>query len=580
MTGTSNLEEASVDPLPTPNAALSTPTPCLAALPTRVALIALCAAWILLGLVGHDPWKPDEAYTFGIVFDLLKHGDWVVPTLAGEPFLEKPPLYFITAAFFARIFGHWLPLHDAARLASGFYVVVALAFLALTARELNRGRHGWTSVLIVIGCVGLVARSHQLITDLALWAGIAMAIYGLARGRRSTVAGGIAIGVGTAIAFLSKGLLGPGLIGVSALLLLLFPAWRQKTYARALVLAAIVALPAIAVWTIALYLRSADMFRTWLVTNNFGRFFGFVNIGPRAEPFFLPKTLIWYAFPALPLAAWTLWDAIRGRPAAWAEPALQLPAVTTVAMLGVLGVANDGRELYLMPTLLPLTLLAVAGIDRLPKGAADALSRAGFWVGVGAACALWLCWIALMLGEPAALARRLSDYQPGFDPKFSLLPFAVAVGVTLLWISIARHASADPGRGVVQWAAGVTVCWSLIGTLWLPFIDAGKSYRAMIESLALSLPEDGCVRSRTLGESQRAMLDYVAHIVTVRDEVATNASCRALLVQQGWQTTGALAAEPGWVPVWEGARPGDRSEYYRLYVREPAAHGPVRRFPR
>ena len=35
-------------------------------------------------LVGHDPWKPDEAYSFGLVLDQLERGDWVVPMLAGE----------------------------------------------------------------------------------------------------------------------------------------------------------------------------------------------------------------------------------------------------------------------------------------------------------------------------------------------------------------------------------------------------------------------------------------------------------------------------------------------------------------
>jgi len=37
----------------------------------------LAAAWILPGLVGHDPWKPDEAYTFGLVYSMLQNGDWV-----------------------------------------------------------------------------------------------------------------------------------------------------------------------------------------------------------------------------------------------------------------------------------------------------------------------------------------------------------------------------------------------------------------------------------------------------------------------------------------------------------------------
>ncbi|CAH2788159.1 MAG: Putative transmembrane protein [uncultured Paraburkholderia sp.] len=42
---------------------------------------------------GHDPWKQDETYTFGIVKHMLDTGDLVVPTNAGQPFVEKPPVY-------------------------------------------------------------------------------------------------------------------------------------------------------------------------------------------------------------------------------------------------------------------------------------------------------------------------------------------------------------------------------------------------------------------------------------------------------------------------------------------------------
>src|SRR5438309_5020008 len=57
------------------------------------ALAALIVTYLLPGVVGHDPWKQDEAYTFGIVLHMLESGDWVVPTLAGQPFMEKPPLF-------------------------------------------------------------------------------------------------------------------------------------------------------------------------------------------------------------------------------------------------------------------------------------------------------------------------------------------------------------------------------------------------------------------------------------------------------------------------------------------------------
>ncbi|MGE5617264.1 MAG: ArnT family glycosyltransferase, partial [Bacillota bacterium] len=56
-----------------------------------VAVIA--AMYVLPGLVGHDPWKPDEAYIFGVVYHMLQSGDWIVPQVAGVPFMEKPPMY-------------------------------------------------------------------------------------------------------------------------------------------------------------------------------------------------------------------------------------------------------------------------------------------------------------------------------------------------------------------------------------------------------------------------------------------------------------------------------------------------------
>src|SRR6478672_4514940 len=139
----------------------------------------LCLAWLLPGLIAHDPWKPDEAYTFGVVYDMLSGGSWIAPSLAGEPFLREPPLYYLTAALSARAFSPLLPLHDGARLATAFYVGFALFFLALAARELNgRGQHGTLAAALLIGCFGLVLRSHQMIPQVAALAGLAMAYYG------------------------------------------------------------------------------------------------------------------------------------------------------------------------------------------------------------------------------------------------------------------------------------------------------------------------------------------------------------------------------------------------------------------
>src|SRR5437870_5709697 len=112
-------------------------------LPKQLGLLVFCLTWLALGLIGHDPWKPDEAYTFGLVYHIVQSGDWVVPTLAGEPFMEKPPLFYITAALFAQVGGAWLPLHDAARLASGFYMGLAMLFIGLAGRALHGKGTGW-----------------------------------------------------------------------------------------------------------------------------------------------------------------------------------------------------------------------------------------------------------------------------------------------------------------------------------------------------------------------------------------------------------------------------------------------------
>ena len=119
--------------------------------PAKAVLLGLlCLVWLGTGLVGHDPWKPDDAFSFGVVYSMLHNGDWLVPTLAGEPFMDKPPLYYWTAALFAKLFSPLLTLHDGARLASGFYTALTLLFIGLAGRKLYGENRGWAAAIILI----------------------------------------------------------------------------------------------------------------------------------------------------------------------------------------------------------------------------------------------------------------------------------------------------------------------------------------------------------------------------------------------------------------------------------------------
>jgi hypothetical protein len=89
----------------------------------------------------------------------------------------------------------------------------------------------------------------------------------------------------------------------------------------------------------------------------------------------------------------------------------------------------------------------------------------------------------------------------------------------------------------------------------------------MVISLQQALPKKhGCIASRDLGEAQRAMLHYFGDIRTHREETSdSERRCDLLLVQGHPQ---AEVAPRGWSKIWEGGRPGDKDERYRLYRRE------------
>lgn len=527
---------------------------------------AIVLMFLLPGLVGHDPWKPDEAYSFGLIHSMLRSGDWVVPTLAGEPFMEKPPLFFIVATQFVRLFSPLLPAHDAARLATGFFMLVTCAFVGLTARFWWGSGHARFAVLALLGSLGLVASSHAILTDIAQLAGFSIAAYGFARAPSSPVAGGIAIGAGIGIGFLSKGLLAPGVLGITAILLPLFvSSWRTRTYGKALAVAALVAAPFLLVWPIALYQRSPALFLEWFDVNNVGRFVGYSVLGAVHEPNLWIKTLPWFTFPVLPLAAGTV---LRADLARFSYGSIRYALIAVAVLMAVLGLSASARSLYALPLLVPLAILAAPAAQSL----SPRLDRRLDWIAraIFAAIALfvWAVWIAMWAdGTPPrwfGLDRMLPhDYVPAFG----LTSFAVAVAMTVFACALVSRLRNVRGRALVAWTTGLALCWGLTMSLWLPWIDAVKNYRDTFVSLQHALPaHHDCIASTGLGEPQRALLDYFIGVTTIRREVDPAAKCQFWLEQTNGN--GEASVDPSqWVLVWQGARLRHRKERYRLYER-------------
>lgn len=523
----------------------------------RIALYSTTALWLTLGLLGRDPWKADEAYTFGLVYHIVNTGDWVVPTLAGEPFMEKPPLFFISAALCAKLFGSVLSLHDAARLSTVLYVGLTLLFVALAAGTLYGARQGFACALILLGCIGYFHPAHLLITDNALLAGIAIGIYGFSLVLQQPILGGLFLGTGAGVAFLSKGLIGPGMLGVTAVALLAAPAWRTREYGLGLAIAAGAFVPWALVWPWLLYQRSPELFHEWLIVNNFGRYTGSAKLGPTQGHLLYLEILPWFALPALPLAAWNAY-ALRNK-------AVMLPLIAALVMLGVLSSACNSRHLYALPMLVPLALLAGAATP--PRWLAKSLYWIAAVLAAAAALACWAGWAVLVAGWRGALADALFAWRPGFVPSFEPLLFLLAVAVTLAGAMAIWAWRASACAVPVSWLAMTAIGWGLLTTLWLPYFEYGNSYRSVVAELKAHLPQEpGCIANRSLGEPQRAMLEYLGGIVTHRENILEARNCTLLLVQQQHTQeipeVGAL-----WAPVWSGSRPGDLKERFWLFRR-------------
>ena len=531
--------------------------------PAKAVLLGLlCLIWLGTGLVGHDPWKPDEATSFGLIYSILQSDNWLVPTLAGEPYMDKPPLFYWTAALFAKLFSPLLSLHDGARLASGFYTALTLLFTGLAGRRLYGENRGWAAAIILIGCVGMLARAHQMITDLTLLSGCAMMLYGFTMSQERIVRAGILIGTGMGIGFMAKGFIAPVLfILIAASLPALFRNWRIRNYFYSTGIAALCALPWLTIWPLLLYQHSPQLFADWAWTHNIGNWLHYAQGGPDKDSLYYLKNLPWLAWPALPLAIWIVWQS-RRRLAQRDD--LQLPLVSFAVMFVTLSFVPNIKEVFALPMLLPITLLATASLSMLKRGAANALDWFGLMTFALIAILMWWGWAGLLLDNHAKITHWLKDYQPGFEPDMQTTPFVIAIIATVLWLVLVWRVGRSMRRAVVNWASGITLVWILAMTLWLPWLDSGKSYRSMVVSMKHAMPKQyQCIGREHLGDGQRAMLHYFGNIITRRDP---RIKCDLRLIQ-GNKLSKPLLDETRWKKIWEGSRKGDKGEHYRLYQR-------------
>ena len=436
-----------------------------------------------------------------------------------------------------------MPFHAGARLASALFATAFLFALGAAARRLIGHDEGWGTPLLAIGTLGLLLPMHEAQPASAILAACAFAYWGTSLVNKQPIRGGAILGFGIGAAFLAG-----GLVAALPLAVLLLPitAGRWVSMLTALGVAAMLG----SAWLIGLHTVSPTLLQQWWISESAALSchgaFSLQHL----------ELLSWFGWPVLYIALWVLWSTRRQL----LTPAIKIPLVGLLTGL-LWFLLHEARASTALPAVVPMILLAASGTPRLRRGAANAWDWFGMMTMSIIVGLVWLGAAGLYLNWPEKLARNIQRLTPGFTGELWLPGLLSALAVSFLWLAMLFNLPRSPWRVVSRWAAGVTVVWASLSTLWLPWIDYGKTFRPVVASLREALPAKiDCLGRLDFGLGQRAALDYFGGLRTQ----AESSQCHWLINQM---QSAEAADPPGWTRIWEGRRPGDRSEIWRLYRR-------------
>ncbi|MFM2434333.1 MAG: hypothetical protein RL063_312 [Pseudomonadota bacterium] len=518
-------------------------------------LLLLCGIWIVLGLVGHAPWKPLETTGISIVKTIVDGGSLIAPLANGESSLDLPPLYYLSAATSAALLSPILALHDGARLINIFWLSILLLMIGMTGRELwgrGVGRH---ATFITIGTIGLIVSAHSLGAEVAGLTSLSCGFYALALYKRRPWRASGLLGLALGLGFLSYGFM-PFIILMSTTLSLglLFKAWRTISFAKVIVTATLIATPLIASWLFMFHHEQPLLFSKWWQMNL--NMFHYHN-----HQYFL-KILIWYAWPAFPLALWGLW---RYRQQLLSKPKFQLIISFFICSIICLGFGAIAKDVSALPLLIPFVALAAGSIEHLKRGAASALNWFGIMLFGLIGFLIWLGWVAMITGYPTKIKERLQFLSGAYNTSFNLLIFLVAMAISIIWFLVCVRAKQTNRSTVSNWAVGMTFGWSLLMSLWLPLLDSAKSYQPLFFSLHKAIPKHyNCINSLHVAQPQRLLVNYYTDVTLKPVTSLQQLSCDLYLIQT---TKGTIRAYPeqGAKLIWKGRRAADKKESFSLY---------------
>jgi 4-amino-4-deoxy-L-arabinose transferase-like glycosyltransferase len=465
--------------------------------------IALAALFAFTGLTGHPLEAADEPRVAGIAWEMQHTGQWLVPHLGGEPFLEHPPLFYAVLGAFVRAFG---ASEGVARLPGALAsFATALIVFALARRVADRSA-GIPALLALVGIAGFARYSHRVVVDplLMLFVTAGYAAYVRALWERAQVRHRwlLAVYGAAALAFWVKGPIGVvALGGPIAIDVLAARRWRALASPAHLLGVPLLAAACLA-WPLVLQqVEGPAAARAFLVDNGWYRIApgtsGGDYLGGHQHPFwyYLPELFgqLGYSTLVVPAVAVWLW---RGHtPEGWRLPALRfLGAVFPLGVL-LLSFAGTKRSLYLLPFEPVLAVAIGAWIAAAARGDPGRSRVEAFLCALCARVLAWLRPLAARFGR--AGARLASD---------------LAADVA----RAAAGASRAPYRAAVLVFAA-TVGWNVVG---LPFTGDDRDLGPMARDVAARVGDAPLVMFRPREALLGALPFYAARIPPIAYELS------------------------------------------------------------
>ncbi|MDE2418241.1 MAG: hypothetical protein KGN32_10585 [Burkholderiales bacterium] len=513
----------------------------------RLALVLFCVAYVLPGFFGRDGWKSADMASLGVMAELLQGStSWWMPSLMGAP-PESPALLpywlgawamqiapgWMAADFVVRIpFGLLLTLTLVATWYGTYYLgrdpkaqPVAFAFggEALPkdyARAMADG-----ALLALIACLGLAQLSHETTPALAQLGFASLFFYGAAALAYHRFASGLAITVGLLGMALSGAPAMATLWGLGSGVIHILERTRETVPTRQDREVTLEAMGILLVAAIAGGVAAAlDLWRwkiavpqaTWADWNGYA------------------QLLIWFTWPAWPLALWTLWRWRHQLFSLQISRHLALPAwLCSVTVAATLTTGSSDRTLLL--ALPPLATLAAFALPTLKRQVAALIDWFTLLFFSGCAFTIWVVWIAMHTGYPSQPAANVARLAPGFVSSFSLLSLTFALAATLVWAwlvhwRVGRHRAAI-WKSLVLPAGGAALCWLLLMTLWMPLLNYAQGYRVLVEQTVGKITPAACVETVGLNQGQIAAFQFYGNLQL--KPMQGTPSCPWLLAESG-----------------------------------------------